>query len=100
VVQRRRCGKPNCHCAEGEELHEATVLNYSEGGRTRAVMLPPEQVGQVRAAVARYRAALAALEKEGNAGLAVLAEAWGARRARQGAPPPPPSSAARRRSSA
>ena len=30
VVQRRRCGKANCRCADGESLHEATVLSYSE----------------------------------------------------------------------
>ena len=39
VVHRRRCGKPNCRCAAGD-LHEATVLSYSERGRTRFVMLP------------------------------------------------------------
>lgn len=72
VVQRRRCGKANCHCAGGESLHEATVLSYSEGGRNRTVMLSAEQVGWVRAAVERYRAAQARLEREGDAGLAAL----------------------------
>ena len=38
VTHRRRCGKPNCRCADGEALHESTVLSYSEGGRTRFVM--------------------------------------------------------------
>lgn len=72
VVQRRRCGKPNCHCADGEQLHEATVLSYSEGGRNRTVMLTAAEVKQVRAAVERYRAAQATLEAQGNAGLAAL----------------------------
>lgn len=72
VVQRRRCGKANCHCADGESLHEATVLSYSERGRNRTVMLTGEQVGWVRAAVERYRAAQARLESEGDAGLAAL----------------------------
>jgi hypothetical protein len=36
VTHRRRCGKPNCRCATGEELHESTVLSYSEAGRTRS----------------------------------------------------------------
>ncbi len=31
VVQRRRCGKPNCRCAAGEQLHESTVLSYFAG---------------------------------------------------------------------
>lgn len=65
---------------EGEALHEATVLNYSEQGRTRAVMLPAEAVGPVREAVQAYRAARLALEGEANAGLAKVVEAWGAKR--------------------
>ena len=82
VVQKRRCGKANCHCASGVALHETTVLNYSEGGRARAVMLPVEAVGAVRAAVGRYRSAENALEDKGNAGLAELVATWGERRRR------------------
>lgn len=72
VVQRRRCGKPNCRCADGEQLHESTVLSYSQGGRNRTVMLDPGEVRAVTAAVERYRAAQARLEEAGNAGLATL----------------------------
>ena len=72
MVNRRRCGKANCRCAKGEALHETTVLSYSEGGRTRFVTLPADQVGLVRAALERYRAAQKALEERANAGLAEL----------------------------
>jgi hypothetical protein len=72
VVQRRRCGKPSCRCSDGEQLHESTVLSYSQGGRNRTVMLAPQDVAKVRAAVERYRAAQADLEEQGNAGLAAL----------------------------
>ena len=72
VVHRRRCGKANCRCAGGVELHESTVLSYSEAGRTKFLMLPPEEVAAVRAAVDRYRAAKSAVEEQGNAGLAEL----------------------------
>ena len=72
VTQRRRCGKPNCHCADGTALHESTVLSYSEAGRSRTLMLDPDQVDAVRAATARYRAALAQIEREGNTGLDAL----------------------------
>lgn len=72
VVQRRRCGKANCRCADGDQLHEATVLSYSENGRNRTLMLAADQVAGVREAVARYRAAQAKLEQAGNAGLAAL----------------------------
>ena len=83
VVQRRRCGTPTCRCADGEQLHESTVLSYSHQGRNRTVMLAPEEIEKVRAAVARYRAAQAKLETEGNAGLAaLLTRRAAARRAR------------------
>ncbi len=72
VVHRRRCGKANCRCADGVALHETTVLSYSEGGRTRLVMLPADRVSAVRAAVERYRAARSRLEEQANAGLAAL----------------------------
>lgn len=72
VLQRRRCGKPNCHCAEGRATHEAVVLSYSEAGRSRTVMLDPAEVPQVRAATQRYRAEKARIEAAGNAGLAAL----------------------------
>jgi hypothetical protein len=81
VTQRRRCGKPTCHCASGETLHETPVLSYSEGGRTRTLMLAGSDVAAVAAAVARYRAALARLEADGNAGLAALAARVAAGRA-------------------
>jgi len=72
VVHRRRCGKANCRCAGGVELHESTVLSYSEAGRTRFVMLPADRVAAVRTATARYQAAKERLQAEGNAGLAAL----------------------------
>src|SRR5271165_853554 len=72
VTHRRRCGKPNCRCADGAALHETTVLSYSEAGRTRFVMLPAKDVAAVRAAVERYRATKSRLEAQGNAGLREL----------------------------
>lgn len=72
VSHRRRCGKPTCRCAGGEQLHESTVLSYTENGRTRFLMLPAQEVAAVQAATARYRAALAKVEADGEAGRAAL----------------------------
>jgi len=83
VTHRRRCGKPNCRCAAGEQLHEATVLSYSAGGRTRFLMLPAAEVAVVRGAVERYRAAQAKLEANGEAGRAALIGRLAARRGRR-----------------
>ena len=82
VMQRRKCGKTSCRCTDGVSLHSSTVLSYSEDGRNRTVMLAPDQVGPVRAAVERYRAAQGKLETQGNAGLAVLLTHAAARRGR------------------
>ena len=82
VVHRRRCGKPNCRCAAGD-LHEATVLSYSERGRTRFVMLPQAEVAAVAEAVDRYRAAEAELATAGEAGRAALIGRLAARRGRR-----------------
>lgn len=84
VTHRRRCGKANCRCADGEALHEATVLSYSEDGRTRFLMLPADHVGAVKAAVERYRAERSRLEEQGNAGLAELVARLGPGRRRPG----------------
>ena len=36
---RRRCGKPTCHCAQGE-LHASTVLSYRGQGRPQNITPP------------------------------------------------------------
>jgi len=72
VVQRRRCSKPNCRCAAGVALHESAVLSGFRDGRNRTPMLAQAGIAAVRAAVARYRGAVAKLEADGNAGLSWL----------------------------
>ena len=74
VTLRRRFGKPSCRCADGEQLHEAPALSYSEGGRTRMLTLADADVPAVAAALDRYRAARSELETQANAGLAALAD--------------------------
>jgi hypothetical protein len=78
VTHRRRCGKPNCRCADGEALHESTVLSYSDGGRTRLVTLPADHVAAVRAATERYRVRRQRLEADGQSGLDTLIARLGA----------------------
>ena len=72
VVRRRRCGKPNCRCADGQQLHEAPALSYSDRGRTKIVLLDDGDVAAVTAAVDRYRAAAAELDAAAGAGVAAL----------------------------
>ncbi len=72
VTHRRRCGKPNCRCADGELLHERVVLRYSEAGKTRFLTLPEDLIEPVRRATGRYRRERTRLEQEANAGLSAL----------------------------
>ena len=51
---RRRCGKPNCHCARGH-LHGSYVLTRSEGGKDRLYTVPKNQRAEVRKWAAEYR---------------------------------------------
>jgi hypothetical protein len=81
VTLRRRCGKPSCRCADGEQVHEAPALSYSEGGRTRMLTLTEADVPSVAAALDRYRAARSELEAQANAGLVALADRIAAERA-------------------
>ena len=51
-----RCGKPSCHCASDEgPLHTATVLSWSEHGRTRLRTLPPGEFSHFRQWAGNYR---------------------------------------------
>lgn len=73
IVQRRRCGKANCRCAAGVDLHESPALSYSDHGRTRTLVLPAGEVAAVAAAIERYRAAVAELDQSAQAGISTLA---------------------------
>ena len=79
ILQRRRCGKPNCRCANGTDLHETPALSYTLNGRSRTVVLSESEVEAVRAAIGRYRAAVAELKTTADAGIASLRD----RRARR-----------------
>jgi len=83
VVHRRRCGKASCRCADGESLHESVVLSYSEGGKTRFLMLPAGEAGRVRAAVEAYRSERARLDEAAEAGRALLVARLGQARGRR-----------------
>jgi hypothetical protein len=53
-VLRRRCGKPNCRCTEGE-LHETTVLSDRSGKRPRTIPLEGNDINRFRSMTQRYR---------------------------------------------
>jgi hypothetical protein len=54
VTVRRKCGKPNCHCASGDG-HPAQYLSVKEGGKTRMVFVPATHAKNVAEEAGRYR---------------------------------------------
>ena len=51
---RRKCGKPNCRCAQGP-LHASWVLTRSESGQSRLYSVPQDQRGRLRPLTQEYR---------------------------------------------
>ena len=51
-----RCGNPSCHCAKPRGLrHSATVLSWSEAGKTRIRSLPKADRARIRRLTENYR---------------------------------------------
>jgi len=46
-VSRTRCGKPSCHCAEGQG-HEAWTFTFMSHGKRRVERIPKEWIEEVR----------------------------------------------------
>ena len=62
-----RCGKPTCHCAFPDgPLHSATVLSWSQAGKTRLRSVGSEDAARIRRPAEdhrRFRQSRAALVK-------------------------------------
>lgn len=51
---RRKCGKPNCRCAQGQ-LHTSWVITRSEQGQDRIYSVAKEARGRLRPLTQEYR---------------------------------------------
>src|SRR5260370_9095594 len=47
IMSRTRCGKPTCHCAQGEG-HEAWTFTFMSDGKQRSERIPRDWVEEVR----------------------------------------------------
>lgn len=52
VERSRKCGKPTCRCAEGQQLHPQFVLSVLVEGKPQAFHVPAELADEVRSQVA------------------------------------------------
>lgn len=54
ALSRRRCGKPSCHCADGEG-HALWTLTFMAGGKKRVETIPADWIDVVRPRVVAGR---------------------------------------------
>lgn len=90
ALSRRRCGKPSCHCADGDG-HPLWTLTFMADGKKRVETIPADWADTIRPRVeaGRHFKQAAAELLLVNAELLVLARQQRPRRSRRPAPPPP-----------
>src|SRR5216683_8318358 len=48
VERKRACGRPNCHCADGQKLHSQYQISVLVDGKPKAFNIPAELAEKVR----------------------------------------------------
>ncbi len=48
VERKRACGHPNCHCADGKNLHSQFQISVLVDGKPKALNIPAELAEKVR----------------------------------------------------
>jgi hypothetical protein len=64
VERKRACGRPNCHCADGKNLHTQYQISVLVDGQVKTFNVPAALVEQVRQKIElrrRFEAAAAAI---------------------------------------
>jgi hypothetical protein len=64
VEHKRACGRPNCHCADGQSLHTQYQISVLIEGKPKTFHIPEALVDQVREKIQlrqRFEAAAAAI---------------------------------------
>jgi len=55
VRTHRKCGKPNCACAQGKHLHPVSLLSTSvKGGRNKMTYVKKEEEEAIEAGICAY----------------------------------------------
>jgi hypothetical protein len=89
ALSHRRCGKPSCHCADGDG-HPHWTLTFMAGGKKRVETIPADWLDPIRPRVKagrRFKETASELLVL-NAELLVLARNQRPRPSRRPAPPP------------
>jgi hypothetical protein len=54
VERKRACGRPNCHCADGKNLHLQYQISALVDGKPKVFSIPAPLVEQVRKQIAMH----------------------------------------------
>ena len=82
-TMRRKCGKENCRCADGDP-HETPALSYWVRGKPKLLTLRPEDVPVVKGGIEAYRRQKAELDERSERDVAALRAELEQRRASGG----------------
>jgi hypothetical protein len=55
VERKRACGRPNCHCADGKNLHSQFQISVLVDGKPKALHIPAQLAQKVREKVEMRR---------------------------------------------
>jgi hypothetical protein len=55
IERRRKCGKPNCRCADGKNLHPQFQISLLLDGKPRTFNISPELAEEVRRQVEMHQ---------------------------------------------
>jgi len=55
VERKRQCGRPNCHCADGQNLHSQFQISVLVDGQPKVFHIPAKLVPRVRQQVEMRR---------------------------------------------
>jgi hypothetical protein len=64
VERKRACGRPNCHCADGNNLHSQFQISVLVDGQPKALNIPAEWAEKIREKIEmrrRFEAAAATI---------------------------------------
>jgi hypothetical protein len=71
VVNRRRCGKPTCRCAQGQ-LHESVALTYKQRARSVLLHVPADLQAEATRAIREHQRVKRLLSRLSEINLAAL----------------------------
>ena len=63
VQMKRKCGKPNCRCADGKQLHVSWYISQSREGKPRMLYIPADWEERVTGRVTKYQEVRKLLEQ-------------------------------------